>query len=325
MRSRCSAARWSWMLLLVCGGCFELPWPDDDEPRQVRRQPQREPEAMSLLGRPLYADPPDADLERLEADLASARQQLAESPDDPQRIIWVGRRLGYLSRMKEAIALYTEGIEPFPEFAALYRHRGHRYISVRRFDAAILDLERAAKLLEGAPPEIEMDGIPNARGVPLTTTQFNVWYHLALARYLKGDFAGALPAWDKAAEHSRGLDDNIVAVTHWKYMTLRRMNQPDEAAKVLAPITPDMDVIENQAYHRLTLMYKGLLDPKRVQEQVASGVDDATTAYGVGNWHLYNNRPDEAVQIFRRAVGGSSWSAFGFIAAEADLARMRAR
>lgn len=325
MRSRFSAARWSWVLLLVCGGCFELPWPDDDEPRQVRRQPQRQPEAMSLLGRPLYADPPDADLERLEADLAAARRHLAESPDDPQRIIWVGRRLGYLSRMSEAIGVYSEGIERFPNVAALYRHRGHRYISVRRFDAAILDLEHAAKLLEGAPPQIEMDGIPNARGVPLTTTQFNVWYHLALARYLKGDFAGALPAWDLAMEHSRGLDDNIVAVAHWKYMTLRRMGQPDEAAQVLVPITPEMDVIENQAYHRLVLMYQGLASSARVQDQVASAVDDSTTGYGVGNWHLYNDRRGEAVQIFRRVVGGSSWSAFGFIAAEADLARMRAR
>ena len=83
-----------------------------------------------------------ADRTKLEADLATARRALAADPDDPDNIIWVGRRLGYLWRMSEAIAVYSEGIELHPDCARLYRHRGHRYISVRRFDDAIVDLEQ---------------------------------------------------------------------------------------------------------------------------------------------------------------------------------------
>ena len=33
--------------------------------------------------------------------------------------------------------------------------------------------------------ETEPDGIPNKLNMPLSSTQFNVWYDLALAHYLK--------------------------------------------------------------------------------------------------------------------------------------------
>ena len=43
---------------------------------------------------------------------------------------------------------------------------------------------------------------------------------------------------------------------------------------------------------------------------------------GVGNWHLYNGRRDEAVSAFRQVLTSDQWPAFGYIAAEADLKRL---
>jgi hypothetical protein len=43
----------------------------------------------------------------------------------------------------------------------------------------------------------------------------------------------------------------------------------------------------------------------------------------VGNWYLVNGDTQMAQQIFERVLAGRSWSAFGYIAAEAELARMR--
>jgi hypothetical protein len=55
-------------------------------------------------------------------------------------------------------------------------------------------------------------------------------------------------------------------------------------------------------------------------------LDDVTTAYGVGTWHLVNGRQAEADRIFRAVVGArSQWAAFGYLAAEAELARMPGR
>ena len=99
-------------------------------------------ELTSLLSKSLTSPPPDGDLAKLEADLKKAREALAADPDDPEKTVWVGRRIGYLWRMNEAVDVYTKGIEKHPDYAPFYRHRGHRYISLRKFDLAIADLEK---------------------------------------------------------------------------------------------------------------------------------------------------------------------------------------
>ena len=116
-------------------------------------------------------------------------------------------------------------------------------------------------------------------------------------------------------------DDMLVASTDWLYMTLRRLGREAEAAAVLEPITPDMRILENDAYHRRLLMYKGLVP---AEELLAVDTDDAvqlaTYGYGVANWYLYNGDAERAQQIFERILTGPNWAAFGYIAAEAELA-----
>src|SRR5215213_4686900 len=75
--------------------------------------------------------PPEVQADR-EAKLAKAREDLPKNPDDPR----------------------------------LYRHRGHRYITVRDLGPAILDFEKAARLIEGRPDEVESDGLPNSKNIP---------------------------------------------------------------------------------------------------------------------------------------------------------------
>jgi len=115
-----------------------------------------------------------------------------------------------------------------------------------------------------------------------------------------------------------------VASSHWLYMTLRRLGRDAEAARVLEPITRDMEIIENGSYHRLLLMYKGLLPPDSILTPSDQGdaVQDATVAYGVGNWHLYYGRPAAARTVFERIIQMPQWGTFGYLAAEAELARM---
>jgi tetratricopeptide (TPR) repeat protein len=274
-------------------------------------------EAISLLGDTLRTFPLAAE--------TKARYEAQRTPMDVDSIIWYGRRLGYLGRLREAIDVYTRGIEQSPSNPWLYRHRGHRYISAREFGRAVADLERAARLVEGKPDEVEPDGQPNARNMPIGTLHSNIYYHLALAHYLLGHFEAAIPIQRRELNEARN-DDRRVSIAHWLYMSLRRVGRDDEAAQVLVPITPQMNVIENGTYHQLLLMYKGVLPPDSLLRTGPDGtmsVTDATAAYGVGNWHLYNGRRDEAERIFRRIVAGGQWGAFGYIAAEAELARMR--
>jgi len=279
-------------------------------------------EATSLFGQPLVTPQPSADVRaRLEANLADAERTLAARPDDPDALIWVGRRLAYLGRYRAAVETFANGIERFPDDARFYRHRGHRHITRRAFEEAERDLARASELVSGKPDVVEQDGQPNARNIPTSTLQFNIWYHLGLARYLRGDFEMALRAYRECLKVSKN-NDARVATSHWLYMTLRRLGRDAEATSVLEPITPDLDVIENASYHQLLLMYKGAMPPEELLAQSADGLDRTTTAYGVGNWYFYHHRRTDAEKIWRSILHGAHWSAFGSIAAEADLRRL---
>ncbi len=274
---------------------------------------------------PLFAPPIDeAKRRKLEDDLARATADCAEDPGDADRIIWLGRRTAYLGRFRDAIEIYTRGIESHPDNFRLYRHRGHRYITVREIRRAIADLERATELIRGVPDEIEPDGEPNARNAPVSTSHFNIWYHLGLAYYLKGDFLNALRCYRACMSYSTGNDDRLCATSDWLWMTLRRLDRMDEAAQALEAIRNDVDVIENVAYRDRLFLYKGEKTP---EELLAAATDDSvnavTLAYGVGNWHLVNGRIEQAKALFERIVKGPTWPAFGFIAAEAELARMK--
>lgn len=281
-------------------------------------------EATSLLGKPLVRPALGAAVRaRYEGHLMAARKAFEHTPTNADSIIWLGRRTAYLGRYAEAIKIYTEGVDRYPGDARMYRHRGHRYLSIRKFDPAVRDFEKAAELTRGKADEVEPDGIPNAQGIPTSTLQSNIRYHLALGYYLQGALAKALPFYQEDVRIAVN-PDMVVASSHWLYMTLRRLGREAEAAKVLEPITAGMTIIENGSYHRLLLMYRGEITPDAILTPADQGdaVQDATVAYGVGNWHLYNGRKAEARRIFERIIAMPQWSAFGYIAAEAELARM---
>jgi tetratricopeptide (TPR) repeat protein len=282
-------------------------------------------EAVSLFGEPLYRpEPPAALRARLERELAEALLAYNHTPHDADSIISLGRRLAYLGRFTEAIAKFSEGIGKHPSDPRMYRHRGHRFITIRRFDDARRDLEYAAQLVRGRVDEIEPDGQPNARNIPTSTLQSNIWYHLGLAYYLEGRFQEALDAYRENLRVARN-PDILVAVSHWLYMTLRRLGREAEAAAVLQPITADMDVIENGSYHRLLLMYQGRFSPESLLKTVAvkGSVEDVTVSYGVASWYLYNGRRAEAEALLRKILGQrAQWAAFGYIASEADARRL---
>ena len=283
-------------------------------------------EAVSFLGDSLRQLPlTDSVRARYEAQLATARSAYNKARTDPDSIIWLGRRLGYLGRFRESINVYTVGISLHPDNPWMYRHRGHRYISVRALDNAIADLEKATQLVAGKPDEVEPDGQPNAQNRPIGTLHSNIAYHLALAYYLKGDYAKAVPIYERELKAASN-DDRRVSTGHWLYMSLRRQGKDAEAKAMLAAFRKEMDVVENQTYHNLMMLYKGEMPVDSVLKVGPSGemsVTDATAAYGIGNWHLYNGRQADAEAIFRRILGGGQWGAFGYIAAEAELAKMK--
>ena len=301
------------VLALACGG--------------GRRSPSVEapagPEAISLLGVPLHAIRDSAGL------IARADAELAETPDNVTAIINAGIARSSARRFNAAIAMFTHGIEKFPTEARLYRFRGHRYLSLRRFEDAVRDLERA---------------------VALDSTNYDIAYHLALAYYLTQRYADAVAAIDKcmafaenpkwqAVEEARinpiwyrscmslkTDDDGRAAMLDWRYRALRRAGKQADARRLARAVREGWRVRDNAPYYRALLFYRGIRDETSTLDSLSASGELAfvTGAYGIANWHLMEGDTSRARAVFERIVGGDQWPAFGFIAAEVDLARMRA-
>jgi len=278
-------------------------------------------QAVSLLGDSLSsATPPESAVARYE----EAKRAFEADPRDADAIIWYGRRAAYMGEYREAITIFTRGILTFPDDARMYRHRGHRYITLRNFDRAVADFEVAARLIEDTEDTVEPDEMPNAMNIPLSSLHSNVWYHLGLAHYLNQNMEGALDAYRKCRAVERN-DDGIVSSTHWLYMILSRLGREDEASVVLDSIHPEMEIIENTSYYHLCLFYKGLLNLDELSGEGLEGSSNDALVYGIGNWYLYNGDRDRAREIYVQILERGGWASFGYLAAEADYHRFFAR
>lgn len=278
-------------------------------------------QVISLLGTVLPPrEYPERIREKREAELERARKNFEAHPDSIDLIIWYGRRLGYLGEYQEAIRIFTIGVDKAPNNYQLLRHRGHRYLTIRELDKAIDDLQKAAFYSRPAQNAIEPDGLPNRLNKPLTNDKFNIWYHLGIAYYVKGNYDKAISSFKQCMEFADN-DDLKVATTDWFYMTYRKIGNASAANDLLRPITRRMTIIENQVYHERLMVYKGIYDPVALLDNAnrESGSLDPNLAYGVGNWYLYNGDVEKAREVYERILLNSAWDQFGYIATEADM------
>lgn len=286
--------------------------------------PSKEPTEEAILLDSIFTTPLGNTFEipepssKLLTQFEQSKAAFKASPEDVDAIIWFGRRTAYLGQYRQAIDIYTKGLEKFPDEPRLYRHRGHRYISIREYDRAIADFEKAAQLIEGTPDEIEPDGMPNAMNIPVSSLHSNIWYHLGLAYYLTHQYEKAYTAYLKCRESGNHYD-NIVSATHWLYMIQQRLGNPTKADSLLAPIHADSTVIENQSYADLCELYKGWLPVDSLIPTGEGSPSNDAVRYGVSNWYLYHGDTARAMQLMEELVNEKAFSSFGYLAAESDL------
>ncbi|NJO25986.1 MAG: tetratricopeptide repeat protein [Bacteroidia bacterium] len=260
----------------------------------------------------------------LEAKLAVAKSDFDYDSTNADNIIWLGRRTAYLGDYKKAIEIFTLGIKLHPQDARLYRHRGHRFITLRCFDKAIADFRKAAAIMKGKPDEAEPDGLPNAKNIPTSTLQSNIWYHLGLAYFIKGEYKKALEAYEECVKVSDN-PDMYVATANWLHLTLRRLKKNKEADELLKTISSEMNLIENTDYYEIILLYKrdtDFADPLAYLENEKAGLGLASFGFGLGCYLLFKGDKENARKIFERICNTDQWSSFGYVASEAELKRL---
>ena len=244
-----------------------------------------------------------------------AQANYFNNENDPEALIWYGRRTAYMGYYKEAIKLFTQGVNTFPNDARFYRHRGHRYISTRQYDNATSDFEKAVKLIDQKNDEIEPDGLPNKKNIPLSTLHGNIWYHLGLVYYLKNDMNSSLKAFkNRSVTHK--YDDNIVSGGHWLFMIYRRLDKITESTALLNQVNQNMDIIENMSYHQSCLFYKGVIKESEM-------VIDEVALYSLANWYLYQKKDTiKAKSYYQELLSSGNPYSFAYISGEADWNRL---
>ena len=270
-------------------------------------------ETITVLGDTLHS-PEIKDGKSLDQ-FKSARTTYFDNQNNAEALIWYGRRTAYLGYFQEAIKLFTLGIKNHPNDARFYRHRGHRYISTRQYDKAIGDFKKAVLLTDGKVDQIEPDGLPNPKNLPLSTLNGNIWYHLGLAYYLKNDMENALKAFkNRSVTHK--YDDNIVSGGHWLYMINRRLGKIDKSNTIVNEVHKDMDIIENMSYHQSCLFYKGELQESEMKM-------DEVALYTLANWYVYEkNDTLKAKKYYKNLLEKGNPYSFAYIAGESDWNRL---
>jgi tetratricopeptide (TPR) repeat protein len=254
---------------------------------------------------------------KLDSQLKDAITIWKKDTSNADAIIWLGRRQAYIGEYEKAIQTFSKGIALHPGDARLYRHRGHRYITLRCFDKAIADLEKAATIVAGKKDETEPDGQPNAQNIPVSTLHQNIYYHLALAWYCKGNVEQANKVWQQCYAASTN-EDSRVSAANWLYLTHRLLGNTAAAEALLATLSPDIQLLENQVYLDILLLHKNKPSPATSADnyQNKEAVQSATWLYG---WLMYlrlNGYAEEATAAYAQLMKSGQWASFGYIAAE---------
>ncbi len=272
---------------------------------------QDKPEGTSLLGVPLRAEKDDGRIAAADADLA-------KSPGKLDAMLKAGQVRDALLQYNASIGVYTKAMQAFPNDPRPYRWRGHRQISLRKFDLAIVDLEKARSL---AP------------------SSFEAAYYLGLAYYFSqryGDaanefarcvnmagkpdeFAKSLPAGMVGCATLPQTPEYLMGIADWHYRALRRAGRSGEGKEILGNIKEGLQMRSNESNYRDLRFFQGKVSEKELLE--STGIAYTNAASAVALQQILGGRIGEGCTLWRKLSRDSNWSAFGVIAAEVELTK----
>jgi len=276
----------------------------------------KEPQAFSLSGKPLFSNAPDARALKKSDSVVRIIQAKGNLLEDD--FVEIGKQLVAVARYKEAVENYTVGLNKFSKSFKLLRHRGHRYLTLRKLDLALKDLLKARDLSKTQPEAWEFD----AEGKKTDTYQHQIEYHLGVCYFLNAAYKEAVMAFEKSLKEAHAGNE-IVGTTDWLYNSYQRNGQRKESQELLATITPDFNADHEQAYFRRIMLYKEVIKPNELVDQSAPPekltIQDVTKLYGLANWYGFQGEKEKARNLYAKIIQSNSWPAFAFLASEVEL------
>ena len=264
----------------------------------------RIPEAISILGEYLYADQIPFNLMGApQWNLQETMQAFSIERKTTESYIKLGRSLAFVCRYNEAVDVFTDGIDHFPAEAMLYRYRGHRFITMRKFSMAIADLIKASELKKD---------------------DFDILFHLGLAYYLDGKYSDASDTYKKCMKYAND-DEGRISTSFWWYLTCLKTNDSAGGARILKRVKHGLKVIENKPYYDLLFFFKGERKADDIMASVEKTlIDIYTCGYGVAEWYISKGDKQKGIELFTMLLKHKPkfWVTFGCIATEVEISKL---
>ena len=272
----------------------------------------------TLTGKPLRVpDWPDSTRQKLELDLEIAKAVFDVAPDLEDSYVWLGRRYGYLGRYAEAIEVFTAGLKKFPDSYKLHRFRGRHRARSRDFDGAIEDYRAGLEKMQGHADSFEPDGLPNSRGLTISTYRGNLHYYLGQTSFATGNYRRMIRELDLSGQSPIALDieDHRVAAVFWKYLAHMKLGDTEAAEGLLKSVPAELDLIENVSYHQAVKVLQGVTSQIDVERK-----GDSLSRFALGMRLQFAGDKPEAVRVLTAVVEDN---ALGYWPAEVDLVALQ--
>lgn len=281
-------------------------------------------ETIALTGDTLWSLPLNAAQgpERV-ARLKRARAEVAKDSFNLWARLNLAHSTAAMGRLREAVNLLSEARWLVVDDPELYRYRGELLLWLREPNRAIPDFQHAGRLGIGQSARIDVGNWVSG-GEELSTLEYATKLLLGFTYYCNGDYAKATEALSAAAESALTPDQMSRAVL-WLFFAARRTGV-DAGAAVLQLVQESWAKGARHQEIDLLLAFKGLLPSDSIRSRALRANEVARPLYGYGIAYYLELLPDhgaEAEAWLDWVRSGPDWTALPYLAAEADLARLR--
>jgi tetratricopeptide (TPR) repeat protein len=248
-------------------------------------------EATSLLGHPLRGTALDS------PEVRTREEWLVTHPAEARYYTWVADAFIEIRALGRAKTVLTTAIERLGERPELLRERGRLAIRMRDFDSAIRDLT-AATLGD--------------------RSSFLAHYSLGVAHFLAGHWEQAIQSLEAALQVTK--EDQGADALCWQLFAARRAGRSlsAHASKRLQRVI----AAPTAAGVALRVYQGGMSVAEARQSEVYKNGSDFIE-YAVGESALRRGSGAEARKVFEAILNDDEWQFFTYVAAEAELARVR--
>ncbi len=286
--------------------------------------------AVSIDGKVLGKIPePDSIVRANEERLTSTRNAYLQNLDKEISYLNYAKANLAVGTVENAVQVLTKGLNKFPNSADLYWMRAEALIITRQFNPAIQDLWKAGKVIEAQGPKMGIGELTEQEKRLGENLQYRIYRAMGLAFQHTGDFANAEKMWEIVGDFSNNPDLYCMAY-YWQYPAYMRAGREADAKEILKTVTPNMSVMEiTRPYLESLLFYKGdigaseLVNASYTPLSSLEARDWLIKMYAIGIKALLEKREGIAAETFKAMVATPYWNQAPYIAAEAELNRLR--